>query len=254
MNTLKTLRLESKYEFLKLLRLRSYAISTIAFPVMFYAFFGLTMGRRSLGDSMPMARYLLGTYGAFGVIGACLFGVGAGLAVERGLGWLRLKRASPMPVLSYFVAKLFGSICFGAAVVGILFALGAIFGGVTMRADQWIVLAGALVAGSIPFCALGLAIGYFTSPNSAPGVVNMINLPMAFCSGLWIPIGYLPQFVQTLAPALPGYHFAQIALGILGAPTRGSVGGHLGALLGFTILFAGIAWMGHRREQAGVYR
>ena len=34
---------------------------------------------------MPMARYLLATYGAFAVVGAMLYGLGIGIAVERGL-------------------------------------------------------------------------------------------------------------------------------------------------------------------------
>ncbi len=37
---------------------------------MFYIFFGLSMGRQQSPDAVPMARYLLATYGAFGVMGA----------------------------------------------------------------------------------------------------------------------------------------------------------------------------------------
>ena len=35
--------LEARSEFLKLARMKSYAISTILFPLMFYCFFGLAM-------------------------------------------------------------------------------------------------------------------------------------------------------------------------------------------------------------------
>ena len=41
-----------------------------------------------------VATYLLATYATFGVIGAALFGFGVGVAVERGQGWMLLKRAS----------------------------------------------------------------------------------------------------------------------------------------------------------------
>ena len=50
-----------------------------------------------------------------------------------------------------------------------------------------------LVCGSIPFCALGLAIGYFAKPNSAPAMVNLIYLPLSFLVGLWIPVQMLPK-------------------------------------------------------------
>ena len=82
-----------------------YAIPSIAFPAMFYLLFGVVFGRGTVGG-VTMATYLIATYGAFGVIGASLFGFGVGVAVERGQGWMMLKRASPMPPMAFFVAKL----------------------------------------------------------------------------------------------------------------------------------------------------
>jgi ABC-2 type transport system permease protein len=244
--------MEAKTELLKMTRLKQYSVSTVAFPLMFYCFFGLAMEPYAQG-SISLSRYLLATYGAFGVMGATLYAFGAGVAAERGLGWLEVKRASPMPPAAYLVAKGVVSLTFGALVVTLLFALGAIFGGVRMPAAQWLLMWGALVAGAVPFGAIGLAIGSFAGPNSAPGIVNMIYLPMAFCGGLWLPIEVLPKALQHLAPWLPSYHFAQIALAILHAPTQGSVGVHVEALAGFGLLFAGVAWIGQSRDREKVY-
>jgi ABC-2 type transport system permease protein len=244
--------MESKTELLKMARLKQYSISTVAFPLMFYCFFALAMGPYSRG-AVSMSRYLLATYGAFGVMGATLYAFGAGVAVERGLGWLEVKRASPMPPAAYFVAKGVVALTFGALVVTLLFALGAIFGGVRMPAGQWLLMWGALVAGAIPFGAIGLAIGSFAGPNSAAGVVNMIYLPMAFCGGLWMPIEVLPKALQHLAPWLPSYHFGQIALAILHVPVHGSVLGHVEALVGFGLIFAGVAWIGQSRDREKAY-
>ena len=80
--------------------------------------------------------YMLATYGAFGVIGCALFGFGVGVAIERGQGWMRLKRVSPMPALAYFVAKIAMSASFATVIVAALFVLGATFGGVRMPAEQ----------------------------------------------------------------------------------------------------------------------
>jgi ABC-2 type transport system permease protein len=245
--------METKCEFLKLLRMRTYSLSTVLFPLMFYCFFGLAMSRGQDGASIPAARYLLATCGAFAVVGAALYALGVGVAVERGLGWLQVKRASPMPPAAYFVAKLVVSIAFGAIVVALLFTLGAAFGEVRMPASQWLALAGTLICGAIPFCALGLAIGNFAGPNSAPGLVTMIHLPLGFLAGLWMPIGLLPPLLQRIAPFLPTYHFAQIALGVLHAPTKGTTMGHVGALMAFTMIFAGIAWLGNSRENEKLY-
>ena len=93
---LRILRSETATELLKSVRLPIFAISTIAFPVMFYVIFGATFGRQQAGP-VDVATYMLATYGAYGVIGAALFSFGVGVAVERAQGWMRLKRASPMP-------------------------------------------------------------------------------------------------------------------------------------------------------------
>jgi len=244
--------MEAKTELLKMARLKQYSVSTVAFPLMFYCFFGLAMEPYAQG-SISLSRYLLATYGAFGVMGATLYAFGAGVAVERGLGWLEVKRASPMPPAAYLVAKGVVSLTFGALVVTLLFALGAIFGGVRMPAGQWLLMWGALVAGAIPFGAIGLAIGSFAGASSAPGIVNMIYLPMGFLGGLWLPIEVLPKVLQHLAPWLPSYHFGQIALAILHAPTQGSVWMHVEALAGFGLLFAGVAWIGQARDREKVY-
>jgi ABC-2 type transport system permease protein len=82
---------ETKYEFLKLLRLPVYSASTILFPVMFYVLFGLLLNRGSKADGVSVAAYLMATYSTFGVMGASLFGFGVGVAGERGLGWLQVK-------------------------------------------------------------------------------------------------------------------------------------------------------------------
>ena len=232
--------LEARNELLKFARMKSYAMSTLLFPLMFYCFFGLAMGPQA-GSTTPMARYLLATYGAFAIMGSTLYAFGAGIAVERGLGWLEVKRASPMPAGAYFFAKGFAAMVFGATAILLLFALGAVFGGVRMAPAQWLLTFVALVAGAIPFCALGLIIGNLAGPNSAPATVNMIYMPLAFCGGLWLPFEFLPKAVQQIAPLLPSYHLAQIALAIQNAPVQGTIAGHVEALAAFGCLFLGVA-------------
>ena len=49
---------------------------------------------------------------------------------------------------------------------------------------------------------------------------------MAFAGGMWIPVDFLPDTIQAIAPYLPTYHYAQLALGAVGAGD-GNVAGHL---------------------------
>lgn len=241
--------LEAKYEFLKLWRMPAYAIPSIAFPVMFYALFGLAFGAGRVTSTTTMSAYLIATYGAFGVIGAALFGFGVGVAIERGQGWMTLKRATPMPPMAYFTAKLVMAALFSAIIVVLLAVLGSSFGGVRFAPATWALLFVTLVLGAIPFGAMGLALGYVCGPNSAPAVVNVIYLPMSFASGLWIPIEVLPPFVRAIAPFLPPYHLGQLALGVIGAGSGTPAWTHVLALAGFTAVGLGVAMWGYRRDE-----
>jgi ABC-2 type transport system permease protein len=249
---LRVYRTEAWQEFLKLVRIPIFAASTIVLPLMFYVIFGIAFAGEQAGG-VGMTTYMLVTYGAFGVIGAALFGFGVSVAVERGQGWMRLKRVAPMPPMAYFVAKVLMSLAIATIIVLALFALGALLGGVRLGLQQWAALGLALVGGALPFSAMGLAFGYLVGPNSAPAVLNVAWLPMAFASGLWIPIAQLPPLVQSVAPFLPPYHFVQLALGTIGASEGGSPAAHAGAVLAFTVLFLLVATWGYRRDEGRTY-
>jgi ABC-2 type transport system permease protein len=244
---------EAKYEFLKNLRLRMYTMSVLSFPIMFYVLFGLVLNSKESLAGTPVPAYMIATYGTFGVMGASLFGTAAGLASDRGLGWLQVKRASPMPPFAYFAAKVVTSMIFSTIIVLALFGLGVAFGGVRMPVVQFAALLGTLVAGSLPFSAMGLALGYFTGPNSAPATINLIYLPMSFCSGLWVPMMFLPKLVRQIALVMPPYHLAQLALGIVGAGKHESLASHWEVLAAFTLICLGGARIGFQRDQDKMY-
>lgn len=244
---------ESKYQFLENLRMPRYSASIILFPIMFYVLFGLAMGRHGSLTGVNGATYLLATYGTFGVMGASLFGTAAGLATARGLGWMQVKRASPMPPFAYFAGRTAMSIAFSSTVVLLLIFLGLSFGNVHLPLAVIAKLVGTLVLGAIPFCAMGLALGYFMGANSAAAVVNLIYLPMSFASGLWMPIIYLPKFVQHIAQFLPPYHLGQLALDIIGAGQHQPAKTHVEVLIGFTLICLGIARVGFHRDEKNSY-
>ena len=107
--------LEARFQVVEVLREPAFAIPTLAFPLLFYLFFGVIMGTR--GASLAVPTYTLATYGVFGVLGPALFGFGAGLANERDTGVLLLKQTTPMPAGAYLFAKVIAALIFCAAVV-----------------------------------------------------------------------------------------------------------------------------------------
>ena len=235
--------LEARAQFLTVARAPAFTIPTLVFPLMFYVFFGVVM----VGFSPTQPTYIVATYGVWGIIGPSLFGFGVGFATERDSGALLLKQTTPMPAAAYLLARVSTALLFGAAIVLGLFLLGAYAAGVTLYRWQWFALAGVVLAGVIPFCALGLAIGAWVKAQAAVAIVNLVYLPMAFLSGLWIPIWILPSFIQDVAIVFPAYHHAQLALKVIAMDEGQNAALHLAVLSVYTVVFLIVASIGFRR-------
>ncbi|MEO7200543.1 MAG: ABC transporter permease [Dokdonella sp.] len=239
-SSLRSYVLEIKYEFLRLLRTPSFALPTLLFPAFFYVLFGILLNRANA----DAARYMLATYGVFGIVGVGMFSFGITVAMERGRGFITYKRALPMPPGAYLLAKMVMAMIFASLVSLLLAALAATLGKVSLAASQWCLLWLVNVVGVLPFCAMGLYIGTRSGEQGAPAVVNLLYLPMSLLSGLWLPLSMLPAVFRTIAPVWPPFHSAQIALKVIGMDAGGSLTLHVLTLLGVTTVFFLLA---HRR-------
>lgn len=238
-------RLETQYEWLKTIRNPAFSLPAILFPALFYIFFGVLLNK----GNTQASSYLLCTYGVFGIMGPALFSFGAGLAVERGQGWLDIKDASPMPGSAQIVSRVLVSMGFSVMILLSLGLVASFFTDVSLSIPQSLLLSFILVIGGLPFCLLGLTMGLFLKAESAPAVVNLIYLPMSFLSGLWIPVTMLPSFFHTFAQFLPPYHLAQLALKVTSQDDGTSVFWHMGVLGFFALLFFMTSLLAFRRKR-----
>ena len=232
---------EARYEFLRLWRSPSFSLPVLLFPPAFYLLFGEVFGANR---DPQAARYLLAGYGVFGVMGVALFGFGVTVAMDREQGLLELKRAQPMPRGAYLVAKIAMAMLFSAIVLLLLGALGAVVAGVRLAPLQWLGLAVTCLLGVLPFSALGLWLGTLVGGRGAPALINLVYLPMAFLSGLFLPLSMLPAFLQSVAPLWPAYHLARLAHLQAGVSEGVAPWRHVLVLLGVATVFLALA---HRR-------
>ncbi len=231
--------LESKHEFLRLLRAPSFAVPTLLFPPMFYLLFALLFvrGHADGAGDFQASVYLLATYGVFGVMAPGLFGFGVSVALDRERGWMTFKRALPMPPGAYLASKLVMAMLFAATIFAILAVIATTIGGVHLPVSAWLKLLAVDVTGVLPFCAIGLFVGTLVNGQGAPAVINLIYLPMSFLSGLWMPLSSLPAAVRGVAPLWPAFHLGQLALTAVGQPADGTPAVHVAALAATTIVF-----------------
>jgi ABC-2 type transport system permease protein len=222
--------LEAHSEFLRLLRAPSFAVPTIAFPLLFYVLFGVLLA--PVHASPEAARRALASFLVIGTMAPGLFALGITLATDRERGLLELKRALPMPRGLYLAAKLAMSMVFAAIVALLLMTLAASAARVVLTAAEWCLLFVLAVLGVVPFSAIGLLVGASVRASAAPAVINLIYLPMSFLSGLWVPLAFLPHSLASLAPLWPSWHLAQIALAAVGMGDGAGTAGHLMVLAG----------------------
>ena len=227
---------EAKFEFIRMLRMPMFALPALVFPAMFYLLFGVLMGK----GKPEVSAYLLATYCIFGVMGPGLFGFGVSVALEKDQGWLKWRRAVPALPGAYFVSKMAMALIFAFIIFVELAVLAGTCGGVDLNALQWSQLMVISMLSALPFCALGLVIGILVNGQAAPAIVNFIYLPMAFLSGLWLPINLLPKFLGALAPIWPSYHASQIALKVIGDDRGTPIWVHISYLAVFTL---GMLWL-----------
>lgn len=239
-------------EVIKLIRIPAFSIPTLLFPTMFFAFFGLPNIGAQIGG-IDAGPYMMASYGAYAMMSVALFSFGVSIAAERGLGWNKLLRTTPLNPLVYFMAKIAMALIFGLLTLLPLFIFAGIAGGVRLGFLDWLQLIGLLIVGMIPFVALGLWLGYVGGPNSAAAIANVIYLPLSFASGLLMPLEFLPPMVRVVAPYLPAYHVGQLGWTSLGAGDGASLGSHLLWLGGYTVIFLAMALLAYRRDEGKTY-
>ncbi len=243
----RVLWVEVRDELLGVVREPTALFFSVLMPVLFFALFAGLFGGDQAGEGgVPVGTSMLATFGAYGVIGSSMLTPGIGLADDRERGWLRVLRTSPVPVPVTLAAKVAATLPYSLGILVAMTATAAGLGVLEITVGQWVSLAVALVVGSLPFAMIGLAVGSLAKPNATTAVLNAINIPMAIASGLWFPLELLPDWVASIAPALPAYHLAQLAF----APIAGDgpALGHLVALVGFTAVTAAVAVAAYRRS------
>lgn len=240
---------QTRSELLMRWRLPAFSATNLLLPVVLFSFFGLPFAGRMSAGGLDVGVVVLTSFGAYAVGQVMVYGFGIGVAVERGQKIDVLMRATPLPPGAYLAAKVVVAMLFGLVAVLVLFTYGSVVGGIRMAPGTWVSVIARLLAGSLPLIALGFAIGYVAGPNAAPAVVNLVYLPLAFASGLFMPPEQLPAFIQRVAPYLPTYHYAQLAWSAVGAG-REPVGTSVAWLAGYAGLFLWVAARAYRRDAA----
>ena len=246
---------QTRAELTAVLRSPGAVIPTLLFPIMFWLFFGLPNAKETSSSGFNVGTYILGSFAMYSMIQTVLFNLAINISSELATGWYRYQRTTPLRVWVMFGAKLLSTLSLALLALVILLVVGSVTGGVNLPALSWLSLVARVLLGVLPFAALAVFIGYVArGPNVASPIINLIFFPMAFASGLFIPLSGLPKIVQDIAPFLPAYHGGMLARVAVGVPSASSEWVHVACLLGFTALFLILAVRAYKRDEGANYR
>ena len=250
-----TLVHQLRFEQLTFWRSREAAVFIFIFPILLYLLLSSVYSEEiELGDvEVPSADVLLAGLFGYGAANTAFGGLAIFLVGRREMGILKRLRSTPLPPATYFAAVLLSMLVIFALEVVALLVLGKLVFDASPP-ENWAGFLGAVVLGVGCFAGLGLgAASLIRSAEGVSAAVNVILLPMAFLSGSFGPTRDYPDFLQTIADALPLTHFLEIVNGVyldgdsLFADAASLATVAAWAAAGLAIAFARFSWMPRER-------
>jgi ABC-2 type transport system permease protein len=228
-----------RIELRRMLRNRRTIIFALVFPTaMFFVFGSGDQGAEKVGEG-NVSAYVMVSMALYG--GALIAAsTGAGVAVERALGWSRQLRLTPLNPAVYIVIKALVALVMGAVAIAAVNVVGALKGTPQMPTDTWIWCGLLTLACVMTFAALGVFVGYIVPGENAMQILGPGLALLSFLGGLFIPLDQYSEVVRNIAYWTPMYGVAQVAR----APLTHELPWYavVNALGWLAIFVAGAAW------------
>lgn len=213
------------------------AFFTLALPVIFLVLFSVIFGSDDIGDGYSFSQFFAPAMAVFAAVSSTFTNLAIKTAFARDQGILKRVRGTPLPPWIYMAGTIGSGVWVAVLSVMLMFVLGWAFFGFRMIWDDlgWAALV--FVVGIATFSALGLAVcSVIKNGDAAPAVANGFFLPMAFISGIFIPLDDAPQWLVILGDIFPLKHFAE-PFGDAFNPL------HTGSVLGWEDIAIMVAWL-----------
>jgi ABC-2 type transport system permease protein len=228
----------------RVLRNHRTLVIILGFPASFFLLFGLPYRSQHPGDAGTLAYVMvsMAVYGAMVGTTTC----GAAVAVERGQGWSRQLRLTPLRPTGYVAMKVATAMVLGFIAVAVEFGLGAA-SGVRLAPQVWLLSGLAAWLCSLVFAAAGVFVGFLLPSENVMQFVGPLLALLAMLGGLFVPVSLLPHTIQEVARLTPVYGVGALARAPLGGgvtlPAVASV------VLWAAVFITGAAWL-FRRDTA----
>jgi ABC-2 type transport system permease protein len=158
-------------------------------------------GVQSLRPAKPSDYYLSGII-TMSIITTSSFSIVESVATNRDTGLLRKLASTPMTRAEWLLGKMLYLCCMNLATAAVLMVFASGVFGATVKPHPMIPVL--ILAGTVTYAGLGLLILRIVKQSEgAIAVANGIVFPMLFLSGAFIPVDFMPPFMQDVAKGIP---------------------------------------------------
>lgn len=235
----------TRFELVRTFRNRRFVLFSLVFPlVLYYLIAGPSRGEADIGGTgIPAPLYYMVGLAAYGTMMA-MISSGARIAAERGVGWNRQLRITPLSTRAYLRAKVLTGYAMAVISLLVLDLAGATLG-VSLPAGEWIRMTGLILIGLVPFAALGILLGHLLTADSIGPAIGGLTALLSILGGTWFPIPSA-GVLHVIAQLLPSYWLVQASQVALGG--RGWDGRGWAVMIAWTIILALLAARVFRRD------
>ena len=192
------------------LRNRTMLFWNLAFPVFLLVIYSQIFGEMDVGGQDFMTWVLPGVV-VFNILAFGLLSSGTLMVQMREKGILRRLQASPVPAGQLVGSYLLVNVVIALLQSTILVVFAALVFGTPLRLEGVLRALPMVVLGILAFVALGQVIsGLATTAAVAVVVGQVINFSQMFVTDMIMPIDFMPEWIQKVAPYLPAYATVQL--------------------------------------------
>ncbi|HHW11320.1 MAG TPA: ABC transporter permease [Firmicutes bacterium] len=150
--------------------------------------------------------------------------------------------ATPLPKWTLLAAEITVRLMIAVIQTLVIVFVGRLVFDVQM-VGNWAVLIALVMLGATVFVSMGYMIaGFAKTEDGVQGIIQTVQFPMMFLSGIFFPVEFMPAFLRPVMTAMPlSYLGDLLRQEMVGASAMHSLAVNLGVLGGFTLVSLALA-------------
>jgi ABC-2 type transport system permease protein len=201
-------------------------VFTILMPVLFLVLLASIFRNTTVkvpGGTMKESVYYVPSLIAWGVITAAFSNLALSVVRNRESGIYKRRRATPLPASAVIASRAMVAVLTALAITVVMLGIGWAAYGASIPGHTAPAFVLDIIVGAAAFCCLGFAAASLIgNVDAVQPVVWATILPLAFISGIFIPVSVLPAWLAYIGYVFPVHPLAAALLQAYNPYTTGS--------------------------------